>query len=241
MESFQKFILFGHPRSGSSNLTHILGEHNDIYCGGEIFNKHSKRMQDYLERDLGMASCLEMHPTKMQKEFYIRAQRKEQKKTIGFKIFKNHIKTMLQKQWALDPEHSVILLWRKNMLASAISFAIAHHTQRYNLQPGETLTVESPFSIPVERVEQWICAHRQWIAHLRTLLQGARKPFFECTYEDINLQTIQSMCAFLGHAPPESYSDYFIKMTKTEHYLQISNLQEIRNALENEENGFLNM
>lgn len=234
-DQYQRFILFCHPRCGSSNLCRILSQHEDIHCASEIFNVGNINMQRYLAATLGMKpTCLENHETMLQ-DFFFRCHAHEKKSVIGLKILDYQVPEYLQKGWLLQPEHKVILLSRQNMLAAALSIQIAWRTGIYNIRPNEELVLRRPFRVRKEDIEHWMRSQREWLQELRSLLLEHGKPFFECTYEQLGKSTIAELCQFLGCSPLEEYENYFSKITQPHHYEYIENLSEILDAFSSEE------
>ena len=137
--SYRKFIIFTHPRSGSSMTIHTLRSHPQIMGFGELFNdkrigynikgynNHLKKL-DFLRRK-DPIDFLERH---------IFTSYRNDIKAVGFKLFSQQLDNEHFKDvWAWlvkNKDIKIVFLSRNNYLASLVSLLIASKTGKFGIK-----------------------------------------------------------------------------------------------------------
>jgi hypothetical protein len=139
----KRFAIIGLARSGSSYLVNMLDSHPEIHCCGEIFNHDGVNLRwpkTLGGRQAGRAIESELEELRardpqafLERVFAIDFG----KPVLGFKIFRNHNKPMLERIIA-DRDIAKIVLRRANGLAryaSAVARRLAGDGGRYAAKP----------------------------------------------------------------------------------------------------------
>ncbi len=129
--NYQKFILLGTARVGSTLLQSYLNMHPEIYCEGEIYNTDHLKM--YGKPDV-LIKQMNDNPLKYLKTYgFPEVSRKI--KHAGFKLFYNHFQTentkTIRDYLVKNKDIKIIHIKRKNMLRNLVSLKIAEKTNEW--------------------------------------------------------------------------------------------------------------
>ncbi|HZZ29623.1 MAG TPA: type II secretion system protein GspG [Pirellulales bacterium] len=136
--SYRKFVLLGHPRSGSSMIIDALDNHPQIVAFAELF--HRKRIDFAFGSYENHSAKLMEFRNKWPLEFleqYVFASYPDHVKAVGFKLFpeqvENHTFRCIWKWLQRNQEVQIIYLKRRNLLATYTSLKIAEQTTKFKI------------------------------------------------------------------------------------------------------------
>lgn len=174
------FILFAHPRSGSTTLAEVFSLHPDLTVLMEPFHEEFHLwfpgQPNYLER-VKDADSLDAQLHEIFSTHH------------GIKITNWPLPFELYAHMLADPRWKIVFLRRKNILKASLSCAIAHRTgawQRRDLRHDPAQSYDGLGAIPEAEVIEWIEAVQRDMARYAAILD-ARPPRTVCrvTYEDL--------------------------------------------------------
>ena len=225
--NYQKVVILGRQRTGSSLLVWLLRSNARVEIPGEVF------------RLLKGSSCREVWKRTFGRHLpWVRY--------VGFKIFYYHPEDSQDREvWDLilsDPTIKIIHIKRKNLLRTYISKLIAQKTGAWNSrQEGSPIDKEDK-QVTVD-VEHCIAELRDTISWENTYGKKMfpQHPYMELTFEDLtgNLQyTIDAIMEFLGLKSMQVKSK--LKRQNPEKLEDlVYNYEELANALSNSEFHYL--
>ncbi len=129
--NYQKFVVIGTARVGSTLLQAYLNQHPNIFCEGEIYN--TDHLKIYGKKDKLLRKLKET-PVQFVEEFgFPKHEKKIQ--SAGFKLFYEHFRDKKTKKvWDFLSEKKdlkIIHLKRENVLRSLVSLKIAYKTNKW--------------------------------------------------------------------------------------------------------------
>lgn len=150
--NYRKFIVLAHPRSGSSMVIAALRKHPNIVAFGELFvmNRIGFNMAGY-DNQSGKLQYLRDRLTAEFLDRYIFSPYSIDTHAVGFKLFPEQASKRKYQQlrdWlASNKDVKIILLSRRNLLATYTSLRMARLTGKYGINdPAErskaTLTID---------------------------------------------------------------------------------------------------
>jgi len=240
----EPFVIFAHARSGSTTLLNIANSHMDITCINEPFNAKREKWsnRNYLAEVTDQSSlnrCLS--------EIFCTA--------TGFKHLAGQLDAAYTAQ-LLKLAKRVIFLNRKNILQAAVSNAISRQTEHWGV--NHDLVDEHAFEpIRVDVLSKRIKDLRDSINDSRRNMESLGVEYLEVTYEELfgmhlpvenKLAKCDGIFRFLGARDPvgAAFSEIrsllnpdLRKLNTEDTYRRIPNIDEIAQALQNEDNGFL--
>lgn len=156
-EPTQKFLIFFHPRSGSTLLCNLLKSHPNVFCDGEIFGGRTRKIffpQTYLK-----GNSVRTH--KSVYGFKLNIRQLSQQKKLGEP--QDFLRQLQQQDW------KIIYTLRQNTLRQAISFFIAQQRNRWvNItknQLNNKVSIDCSLLIDyMEQVEKAIEYEKQLLA-----------------------------------------------------------------------------
>jgi hypothetical protein len=245
-----KFIIVGHPRSGSSFLAAVLNQHPDVFCASEIL--HVTPDQDgaaYGRRILGGDS---VSPSNLD-EFLQKTARTERRSCIGFTLFDNRQHTLTDAEAASLVSRSnlrVILLIRQNLLKAFLSWKRGMESGLWHLdasgQPiigadqknGEIKVDYLLSEVSVDEAREWITRTKTFLDNVEQSLRRTRRDFVHMTYEDLcmrgdphTLLQVNRILEFLGVPPLDSFEHRRRKIATRQAYQAIANREELIRVL----------
>lgn len=245
-------IIFAHPRSGSNSLQEILETNPKIRILREPFNTKSLRDWDPDFEPLMNVKDLETM------ESYLKL---VSKKYNGIKTLADQLSTELNISLLINPNNSIIILSRKNLLKAAISKIIGEKTDIWSVDKN---TIEDyrkymgKFNIgylELGDIDKKIKEFRNSMVSYKKILKENNIKFFNLYHEELfsksvskkdKIKKAKKIFDFLGYHDKlnvkeikEILNPKIKNMTDKNIYLKIRNIREIENKLGNEENGFL--
>jgi LPS sulfotransferase NodH len=195
-----RFVIFAHPRSGSTSLAKVLAGSKDVKMCIEPFN------EDYSKWDNNNRNYKK----------YVKSTEKLDKALI--EIFKKYsaIKCLdyqlpkrLYYQLLKKNDLKIVFLKRKNLGAAALSNAVAEQTKEW--RKVKNIDIYSNLKpIKVSKLEKWINYVGNLSETYLSFLENRRKGdflllYYEDLYSDsfkINKQNILKICKYLEISPP---------------------------------------
>lgn len=257
----ERFVILCHQRSGSNMLTSILNKHPSIQLLSQIF-KHDPDTHIKLQahgvipfqgflfndkiEDRNKFDILETkknerefrNTTKFVESFFEKYFKESLASCVGFKIhggtlYSDEIESIL-----LDGSYKIILLHRKNLLQAAISWYVAREKNLWTLRSGLDEHMEE-IKIEIKQLTWFIENTRSDINLWKELLKKNNVECLELFYEDILKRNfdLDSIWGFLDINNIKGLEPSTSKIIKN--YEFIVNLNEIKESLASEENGFL--
>ncbi len=237
-----KVIIFAHPRTGSNTLLDILNLHPSLTLMREPFNDRRDQWEEgnknYL-KDLDNGTPMNEIMEDIEKDYN------------GFKTLSYQLGDIYNNELLTSYDCSIIFLYRKNQLRSAVSGEIAKQTKIWQAEDKEKhASVQELSALDIEKIKEVIEVQYKEINQYRNILKDAQIKFMEITYEDLfevsddaKLKKTEDVFSFLGLELPnvediEKLTDSSRRITNDEIYNMIPNLQAVK-ELEDEETGYL--
>lgn len=244
-----KFVLFAHPRSGSSNLLRILQLHPGLRIAEEPFHPKYKIWNpsepSYADLIKDLPS-LQYHLAELFEKYN------------GIKVLDYQLPKSLYTHLLLWKEVKVIRLWRRNILRALVSGFIAEQTgiwKHWDAVGNKSSAYRQLDPIPLDALAQRL----EYVKDLRDYYMNVltEKPHgmcFDITYEDLYLdgsrekrQRLERLFNFLGidlKAVDTVKLDYYFNPRKAKindagTYELLPNSREIDERFGSREHGYL--
>lgn len=198
----KRFAIIGLKRTGSSYLVNLLGSHPQIHCCGEIFNRDGVNLR--WPKAMGgrpagreIESELKELRARDPQEFLARVFAIDfGKPVLGFKIFRNHNRPMLERILE-DRAIAKIVHRRENGLAryaSALAARAAGDSGRHAEKPLVEFDATDFAAFHRE--------HATFFDETERRLAAGGQPFHVSRYEELNVPSrLTAMLEFLRVAP----------------------------------------
>ena len=233
--SYRKFVVLGHARSGSSLLIGSLRRHREIVAFGELFvpERIGFNIEGYDNHSRALWRARRAFPLEFLDQ-YIFASYPAETRAVGFKLFPDQIDARpFSRVWdwmARNPDLAVILLTRRNLLATYASLMVARKTGVYGIQDASQRPTVS-VKLDVKRCLAEFEKRERFNAISRSRTAGHR--VMELTYEELSADLTSHLSRvqeFLGVdvEPPEIVS---VKKEVRPLSEVILNHEEVRRAL----------
>jgi len=240
-----KILLFTHPRSGSNTLTAILNEHPEVNLMTEPFNEEREKWEEgnkNYKNETRTIADLDRVLEEIHQSYN------------GFKTLSYQLPEELTDYLLTKKGYEVIFLYRKNLLQTMVSAFIAEQTTAWSIedkQKQEELKELKPLDI--KKLEEQIDYLKEDTEHYRNTLQKENISFFEVAYEELfhipikeQMKKVEAIFTFLELDVPTDKREAIEKllspkrrMTNTDTYKLVPNIQEIEDKLGSPEFGFL--
>ena len=226
-----KFIIFAHPRSGSTSLARVLGEIKGVKMCIEPFHP-SFSIWYPMEKNYHKL----INDAKSMKD----ALNEIFEKYTGIKVLSYQFPEKIYFSMLSNKNYKILFLTRKNLLDAALSNMIAEQTKEWHR--SDNLSVYDQLKpIPITKIEEWIkCVDGTNNTHSKFLEENRPNEYFSLYYEDLffediktNANTLQRICSYLNLPlpPTESIEKYMIpansKINRNELYKKLPNYEEI--------------
>jgi LPS sulfotransferase NodH len=221
-----RFVVFGQGRTGSHLLIELLRSHPDIACDDEVLNGY---YWGRLARRL-ILPLWRCYPLPL---FRHRAQ-KSQRAAYGFKLFDDHMRWPgLMLRHVCRDGWRIIHIQRRDLLAQAVSTAIARQTRRWHRRSGEA---SAPITLQIGAGDflKIVAARETRAARINQFL--ADLPHLDIIYEDdladraCWAQTSARLLSYLG-LPIRELDTQMVKTWDRPYRELISNYDELAAAL----------
>jgi LPS sulfotransferase NodH len=235
LEPATRFVLLGHPRSGSTLLFTSLIEHPSLRIYGELFQDDSEARREAYGAPEVMYRP-EMDGATFLDERVFREDGNPETLAVGFKLFYTQAREPFARTaWAYllrQKDIRIVHLVRNEVLRSFASLCEAEASGEWHVDEGQTPVSSSPVRIDPERclafLDAWY-AHREWVRQA-----FSKHEMLELSYErhilpdfQLALRDVQS---FLG-IPPLTLPVVLRRQGTRPLEERISNYDEIRSLL----------
>lgn len=182
-----RFVILAQERTGSSHLTDMLNNQNDILCNGEIFHprdvyvhwpKSAKTPE--LMRELGALKAsdpLGFLDRVMDARF--------DREHVGFKILEGQNEIALN-HLLQDPTFLKVVLYRRNALATYSSKKLAHLSGQWDRREGKRAAGLEKIRFNAERFTKFHDGYVAYYSRLLASLTANKQPLHFINYEEIN-------------------------------------------------------
>lgn len=201
----EKFVIICHQRSGSNMLASMLDKHSEIQFLGQLF-KSDNSWQKFLKQKNVIPfkgqlfddqpetrdrfDYLQSKPQEREHrntgefitEYFAKREKEEKGKLVGIKFHGGTLYNDEIKDLILEKDYKVILLYRENLLASAISWYRARALDQWTSKSSSDIKKTS-LIMDIDQLEWFIEKTREDIILWKKLLQN--KYHLELTYEEI--------------------------------------------------------
>lgn len=223
----KRFLMFGLPRSGSTNMVGLFKAH-----------PHIGRMRYEPFGGVNWVETQEQLDERFRELHHI----------DGFKIHINHLHRQLIHS-VLNKRRKVIFMDRRNLLKSAVSHEKAWATNVWYGRPGWKGYEDIPLT-NFERMRITILRLSKGRERVLSVLQQENIDHYHFVYEDFYLtheedkvEQLKGIFEFLGHEPVINKRMLRIlrmrRMNDERSYLRIPNVYEIEREFGSNENGWL--
>ncbi len=243
----QKFIIFAHARSGSTNLSVVLEQYPQLTIASEPFHKDYQKKNPNEKNYIDFINDEPSLDTQLDELF---------NKYTGLKILEYQLSEKLNTYLLENPSIKVIFLQRKNLLQTIVSEFIASQTNVWYKRINVDL---NPSSFPkfepinIDKMKNRLEMLSSRLKNYQQILkQRQESAFLSLCYEDFytsnkekNIENAAKVFAFLGIEMPETskisqfMNPKIAKMNTQDTYRLIPNIDEVETVLGNDQTGWL--
>ncbi len=260
----KRFVLLCHQRSGSNALDSLFDHHHAIDLYGQLFNdsvEYARHNRTVLEMPLfrrhpEVARHYGLHPPfkarmdlakakfaprehdlgRYMNAFWNRHEGRSAVAAHGFKLHDYQLEDDDLSELFEAHVDCAILLWRRNLLKAAVSWAYAVKTGIWvRREKNRSLP---PTKLKLDEIGWFIRKTRENVLLWRRMLETSRIPWIELTYEDhVKPRRLEAVYRFLDVTPqrPEFGVERIAKLN----YPHVVNANEIDAIFGAPETGFL--
>lgn len=203
------FAIVCTQRTGSTLLTQLLDQQEDVLCNGAVFDAHPGRMPVRWAKDLVLIRELERLRDSAPEDFLSRVFAETLGcRAVGFKICPGHNDAMLDKL-LVDSAIAKIVLFRRNVLAVYSSAMIARRSGERRSTAPDTV----PESRPLVEFDQkkFMRFWERYIAYYRSVFERLNtlgQVFHLVDYTELNdPRHFSRIINFVGSASTKSVRD----------------------------------
>ena len=243
----RKILLFGHARSGTSNIYEILHRYSRLRILVEPFNENFVKWypddEDYRSRVTDVSSFKEIVVEILQAH-------------DGFKLLQYQLERDLLEYLLLDAGLKIVFNRRRNLLQTVVSALIAHQTGvwgKWSMRGSLESNYSNLAPLDLEDIRQriaWLSARLDWCSSI--LDRTPDGCTFRISYEDFYFATfaeqatiLADLCDFVGVQQISAReAEYFLrpKMSKLNSpttYAMVPNIQQVNDECGSEVHGWL--
>jgi LPS sulfotransferase NodH len=209
-EPYVRFVILGHPRTGSTMLVQALNSNPALLCFGEVFNANTPSIHfdvpGFAQRGKEDVALRREDPGRFLRE-RVFANHPSDIRAVGFKLLYDHFWAFdgLVESLTADRDLRVVHLMRRNKLRTYVSMRIAERTGRW-LEYSPEPSVRSRLNVTT--LGKAVRSPRQAIAALRRKVENKAPP-------GVDIERSVTLTA-------EECSDYFRRMeTSEKHWEQL--------------------
>jgi len=259
-----RFALLCHQRSGSNALSAMLSREEGVRLYGQLFNPfleygwrnlrygfrryrpHPDALRHFGSRDLPRyrlervaVSCLpcEQDLGRFMHRFYD-AYGAPGLNAIGFKLHDYQVSDEELAKIATDHVDGTVMMWRRNRLKAAVSWAYAVRTDVWSRKQGQKAK-QPALELDVGEIAWFIDKTRREVDNWRDVLNASGANWIELTYEDhVKPRDLAQVYGFLG-LPWDGPPPFATQKLADARYAHVTNAAEIERELGSAENGRL--
>jgi|SRR5690625_1447612 len=206
----KEFVIISYHRTGSTFLALKLNSFENVVCHSEIFNRGLKSFVNSIFDDgiLPQKSLADRLLRISPEEKLFKLKNRDPEKflqlvfsqkadAIGFKIFQNQDDSILNRL-IFDRGISKIILIRKNMLRSYVSYCIARETGVWSKHKGATVKL-ARVDINFEEFLEFFNKNNQFIRNVEKKLTDSDQHYLNLSFEEITTAfPLDKIESFLG-------------------------------------------
>ena len=231
------FIVISHPRSGSTYFCNrVMPSSQDVWCYDELFRQDKAptvRHLNILGLDYYHGNYVEFYLN----DHHEKAAKYSGKTIIGFKLFRGHISDHDLRKICENEIYNKILLYRKAIIKSAVSYQIAKTTGQWN--PRDKKDFE-PFKIDIDKCINWINIQRTFISSTKNYMESNNIKFHQIEYNEIfDVNCVNQVFNFLGARNISDIPPPKEPLNSFERYKMIINIDEVEKEIGSNDNGYL--
>lgn len=259
-----RFALLCHQRSGSNALSAMLVREEGVRLYGQLFNPfleygwrnlrhgfrryppHPEPLRHFgsydlpryrLERKVVSLLPCEHDLARFMDRFYA-AYDAPGARAIGFKLHDYQVTDADLARIATRHVDGTVMMWRRNRLRAAVSWAYAVRTDVWSRKKGQT-SKQPSLELDIDEIGWFIEKTRREIDSWRRVLDEAGANWIEATYEDhVKPRDLKGIYRFLG-LPWEGKPEFATRKLADARYAHVANAKAIERALGSDENGHL--
>ena len=209
-KDYQKFLIIGHPRTGSNFLVSLLHSHPQIRAFGEVFTEYDDIHWGYSGyKSKKIFDLRYSYPIKFLDDIVYRKTFPSTVVAVGFKLFyfqpKQPHQQVVRKYLQNIKGLKIIHLKRKNIFHTYISHLLAAVTDEWILMSKQKTDSEQTqaqqLTINYEDCLQTFEKIRNWEQEYTNLFSSPTQQLYELWYEELASDTAQQtkkLQAFLG-------------------------------------------
>jgi len=259
-----RFALLCHQRSGSNALSAMLVREEQVRLYGQLFNSfleygwrnlrhgfgrytpHVEPLRHFGSRDLpryrlerAIVSCLPCeHDLERYMQRFYAAYDAPGLGAIGFKLHDYQLSDADLAELATRHVDGTVLLWRRNRLKAAVSWAYAVKTDVWSRKSGQKSALPA-LELDIGEIGWFIEKTRREVDNWRDLLDAASANWIELTYEDhVKPRALGDLYDFLG-LPYDGPPEFATRKLADARYAHVTNAAQIEHALGSPEHGHL--
>lgn len=242
-----KFIIFAHPRSGSTNLSIVLQQHPEIKIAEEPFHK------TYSWRNPGKKNHIDFIHDEQSLDIELDELFAEYN---GLKVLEYQLSDQLNLHLLSRPDIRIIFLRRKNLLQSLVSDEIATQTHIWYKPFDENLNISSFPALNAININSMRLRlksiSRKMESYSKVLENKKNNAFLPVYYENLytndvkqNQKIASGVFQFLGceipitNKIPQFLNPEKARMNSHETYRLIPNIDDVEDELGCDETGWL--
>ncbi|MGB3712633.1 MAG: hypothetical protein WA985_13195 [Erythrobacter sp.] len=259
-----RFALLCHQRSGSNALSAMLLREQNLRLYGQLFNPfleytwrnwrhgfgryraHREPLRHFGSRDLpryrlerAIAACLpaERDLERHMRQFYA-AYDAPGLDAIGFKLHDFQLSDADLTRLARRHVDGTVMLWRRNRLKAAVSWAYAVRTDVWSRKSGQR-AAQPPLELDIGEIRWFIEKTKGEVENWRDLLDRSGAHWIELTYEDhVKPRDLRGLYDFLG-LPFDGPPEFATRKLADARYTHVTNAAAIERGLGSPEDGYL--
>jgi hypothetical protein len=185
-----RFLIVSEPRSGSNNISYVLGAHPGLEVGNELFHtSNGIKVSDFPE--LNLAAAANVDAGQGREYHWLAGVTPTQRRAVcqvlfskynGFKIHNQHLPSSVIREIAEEFSCSLIVTTRLDIFGQALSNFIAEHAGRWHAD-DRSHDAAWPLSVRPMRLVNWLNDMTKARTDLWLGLRGSPVPVFVCQYE----------------------------------------------------------
>lgn len=197
------FVIYSSQRSGSTLLIHLLDQHPDIACAGEVYKLRSCEQILHPQCSFRYDKKLKQLPFRLFPTSVIRKHakriRRSSEKVFGFKLMVSQTDVMMQLPRILEEEgYKMIVLRRSDIVRQCLSVELARSSDSWVNEGGKE---EDEVALDLLRLEKSLKYFQRCDRELERLVN--ERSVLELEYEAFTKdipKSITEICDFLGVA-----------------------------------------
>ncbi|MGB7417772.1 MAG: hypothetical protein WA918_01195 [Erythrobacter sp.] len=259
-----RFALLCHQRSGSNALSAMLVREEGVKLYGQLFNPfleygwrnlrhgfgryipHPEALRHFgsfdlpryvWERRIVAALPCEHDLARYMNRFYD-AYREPGLTALGFKLHDYQLSDSDLARIATRHVDGTVMMWRRNRLKAAVSWAYAVRTDVWSRKTGQGAK-QPALDLDIAEIGWFIDKTRAEVDKWREVLDRSGANWIEATYEDqVKPRDLEGVYRFLGLSY-EGKPEFATRKLADAKYAHVTNAGAIERALGSAENGYL--